>query len=89
MVENLRKDLNAPNVLFIAGKIAHWCSSSADFNEMIQTISSFVPNSDWVSAEGVGTLKDETDPHFGQDGQILIGERYADKVLKMCYSASN
>jgi hypothetical protein len=30
-------------------------------------------------------LKDETDPHFSREGQILLGERYAEKVMKMCY----
>lgn len=85
LVENLRKDLNAPDVPFIAGEIAYWRPTAAGFNEMIRTISSFIPNSDWVSAEGAGMLKDEIDPHFSRDGQLLIGERYADKVLKMCY----
>ena len=89
LVENLRKDLGAPNVPFIAGEIAHWRSSSVGFNEMIRTISTFVPNSDWVSTEGAGMLKDKTDPHFSRDGQLLIGERYADKVLKMCYPAKS
>ena len=28
-------------------------------------------------------LKDEEDPHFSRDGQILLGRRYADKVLEM------
>ena len=85
LVENLRKDLNAPDVPFIAGEIAHWRSTASGFNGMIQTISTFVPNSDWVSSEGAGMLKGKSDPHFSRDGQLLIGERYADKVLKMCY----
>jgi hypothetical protein len=29
--------------------------------------------------------KGESDPHFGRAGQLLIGERYADKVLEMVY----
>ena len=84
-VSDLRTDLGTPDVPFICGELAYWRSSSAGFNEMIRTVSSFVPNSDWVSAEDAGMLKDETDPHFSRDGQILIGERYADKVLQMCY----
>lgn len=86
-VSDLRADLGTPDVPFICGELAYWRSSSAGFNEMIRTVSTFVPYSDWVSAEGAGMLKDETDPHFSRDGQILIGERYADKVLQMCYSA--
>ena len=86
-VSDLRADLGTPDVPFICGELAYWRSSSAGFNEMIRTVSTVVPYSDWVSAEGAGMLKDETDPHFSRDGQILIGERYADKVLQMCYSA--
>ena len=85
LVENLRKDLKAPDVPFIAGEIAHWRPSAAGFNEMIRTISTFVPNSDWVSAEGAGQLINDRDPHFSRDGQLLIGSRYADKALQMCY----
>ncbi len=85
-VSDLRSDLGVPDVPFVCGELAYWRSSSAGFNEMIRTVSEFIPNSDCVSAEGAGMLKDETDPHFSREGQILLGERYADKVLRMCYS---
>ena len=85
IVESLRKDLNAPKLPFIAGELAYWRKSSPKFNKIIRTISDVIPYTDYVSAEGCSMLKDETDPHFGREGQILLGERYADKVLKMCY----
>lgn len=85
IVESLRKDLNAPKLPFIAGELAYWRKSSLKFNTIIRTISDVIPYTDYVSAEGCSMLKDETDPHFGREGQILLGERYADKVLKMCY----
>ena len=28
---------------------------------------------------------DLNDPHFDRKSQIILGKRYADKVLKMCY----
>lgn len=83
LAENLRKDLNAPDVPFIAGELAYW--RNTEMNKVIRTISHHIPNSDYVSAEGCDMLKDESDPHFGREGQLLIGERYADKVLKMVY----
>lgn len=85
LVENLRTDLNAPNIPFIAGELAHWRKQSAPFNEMIHTISEKIPNAHWVSAEGCDMLRDKKDPHFGREGQLLLGERYADKVLSIVY----
>lgn len=83
LVENLRRDLNAPDVPFIAGELAYW--RYTEMNKIIRTISEHIPNSAYVSAEGCDMLKDESDPHFGREGQLLIGERYADKVLSMVY----
>lgn len=85
LVENLRRDLNAPQVPFVAGELAYWRGSSKAFNEMIRGIDGFVPYSGWVSAEGLGQLIDERDPHFSRDGQLLLGERYAQKILEMVY----
>ena len=55
----------------------------AAINNMIRTISDNIPNSSCISSEGCGMLKDATDPHFNRDGQILLGQRYAEKVLQM------
>ena len=85
IVESLRKDLDAPKLPFIAGELAYWRKTSPKFNEIIRTISDVIPYSDCVSAEGCSMLKDEKDPHFSREGQILLGERYADKILKICY----
>lgn len=83
MVAALRRDLGVGNsVPFIAGELAYWRKSSAGFNEMIHGISSKIPNSSWVSAEGCTWLKGEKDPHFGRDGQLLLGQRYAEEMLK-------
>ena len=82
----LRRDLNAPNVPFIAGELAYW--QYMDMNNIIRTISEHIPNSTYVSAEGCDMLRDESDPHFGRAGQLLLGSRYADKVLSMVYGHS-
>lgn len=91
-VLNLRTDLNA-DVPFIAGELGQWRPHVDGFNEMIHTISECIPDSDWVSSDGclpIVTEKsngepDLKDPHFDRASQVLIGERYADKVLTMCY----
>ena len=83
MVNGLRSELSAPEVPFIAGELATWRSTSPQFNIMIRTISDNIPHTSYVSSEGLGMLKDESDPHFNREGQILLGQRYADKVLEM------
>ena len=91
-VSSLRKDLNA-DVPFIAGELGCWRSVVDSFNVMIRTISENIPDSDWVSAKGCAPIvtkksngkPDLNDPHFDRKSQILLGKRYADKVLKLCY----
>ncbi|MCD8261926.1 MAG: sialate O-acetylesterase [Bacteroides sp.] len=88
LAENLRTDLDAPDVPFIAGELAYWRNEgkgSVAFNEMIRQIRTFVPNSDWISAEGTDPMKDESDYHFGREGQLLLGRRYAEKILSLVY----
>lgn len=93
-VQNLRTDLGvAEDVPFIAGELGKWRPVVSTFNEMIHHISEYIPNSDWVSSEGGSPIASPDpngepnlkDPHFDRASQLLIGERYAEKVLKMCY----
>lgn len=83
MVTDFRTDLGIPDLLVVVGQIAQW--RSAAFNAMIETVPTFVPNSDWVSSVGLTPLIDTSDPHFDRASNILIGERYADKVLTKVY----
>ena len=91
-VRDLRADLGT-EVPFIAGELGQWRPNVAAFNEMIHTISEYIPDSDWVSSDGCMPIvtdksngePDLKDPHFDRTSQLLIGERYADKVLMMCY----
>lgn len=98
LVENLRADLKAEpgihlnpglstdEVSFIAGEIAPWHKNASLFNPMIHTIITKISNSDYISSEGTTPLVDENDPHFCRDSQLLLGKRYAEKVLKMVYT---
>ncbi len=88
MVQALREGLGVGDeVPFIAGELAYWRPGSERFNSMIHGISEKIPNSSWVSAEDCGPLKPESletnhpDPHFSRDGQLLLGKRYAEKII--------
>lgn len=88
MVNNLRNDLSSPNAFFIAGELIHSYSGAPNFNPMIQTIASFLENSDWISAEGL-TPRASGDVHFSRQSNITLGERYAEKIIEKYYSSEN
>ena len=84
-VQNLRTDLKLPQLLFVAGELAYWRGNgegSKAFNNMIRSISDFIPYSTYISAEGLSPLIDVYDPHFDARSQLVLGERYALKVLE-------
>ena len=92
VVRNLRRELG--NVPFIAGEIEQWRGfpTSIDFNKMIGTIGEHIENSDYVSSDGLKNLASEAGkyngkggPHFDRESLIVLGERYAEKVLEMVY----
>lgn len=85
LVDSLRRALHAPELPFIAGEIAPWHKNAARFNPRIRSISDTIACSGWVSSAGCTPLRDEQDPHFDRSSQLLLGERYAEKVLEMCY----
>ena len=81
-VSDLRSDLGVgEEVPFIAGEIPYCYSGSRFFNPMIRNIEEHIPNSAWVSAEGCGGNADSL--HFSRQGQMLLGQRYAEKYLSM------
>jgi hypothetical protein len=85
MVADLRADLNAPDAIFIAGELIYTYSGAPTFNPMIRTIQNFLENSDWVSAQGL-TARAAGDVHFNREGNITLGERYAEKVIEKYYN---
>lgn len=89
LVDDLRSDLNSPELFFLAGELAYWRgggTGSTGFNEMIRTIDTFIDNAAFVSAEGLSPVNgDENDPHFDRESQLIFGERYADIILKKVY----
>jgi len=89
-VNNFRTDLGDTNkdIFFVAGELGYWRgggTGSTDFNNMIRTISNFLPNSDWASAEDLTYYKNDADPHFSRESAITLGERYAEKIIGKFY----
>lgn len=91
-VSELRSDLGT-DAPFIAGELGRWRGHVAAFNGMLHTISDHIPGSGWVSSEGclpIATKASNGEPdlrnaHFDRNSQIILGERYADAVLGICY----
>lgn len=83
-VSALRKALGDDTLPFIAGEVGSWTYNADAFNAELSRMAEVIPYSGCVTSEGCSMLKDETDPHFSRDGQILLGERYAEKVLEIC-----
>ena len=71
------------SIPFVAGEIAQWHKNAVPFNSMIAHISEYIPNSYCVSSAGCSQHGGKNDPHFSRDGQILLGKRYAEKVLEV------
>lgn len=85
LVENLRRDLGV-RAFFVAGEIGAWRQSSAAMNRVLGTVPQQIPDAACATTEGLTPLKgDTTNPHFDTRSQIVLGERYADQVLKNVY----
>ncbi|WP_299233281.1 sialate O-acetylesterase [uncultured Bacteroides sp.] len=89
LITDLRTDLGMENLPVVVGQISRWDGwtkrpeGTKAFNEMITTVPDFIPNSGFVTSEGIKPYKDEFDPHFDTGGQLLLGKRYAYKVIDL------
>lgn len=79
MVSDLRKDLKARRVPFVAGEV--FPGKDGAINEYLDKVSDVVPRSACVSSEGTESKSDRV--HFTRGSLIMMGERYADEILKM------
>ena len=85
LVKDLRHDLGG-NIYFVAGQIGQWRPTNKNINQVITMIPNDIKNSDYVSTDGLSPLKgDSSNPHFDTRSQLILGERYAEKVLKNIY----
>lgn len=82
MVKALRDSLGVgEDVPFIAGEIYEGHKNAGTINPVLRSIGSYVPNGHCVSSAGCPAKADNT--HFTREGQITLGERYADKIIEL------
>ncbi|TKG95008.1 sialate O-acetylesterase [Puteibacter caeruleilacunae] len=77
LIAELRKDLNAPNVPFVAGQLSEDKDFRKAFNVMILELPELVETSGVVKSKRTATI-DET--HFNTKSQLLMGKRFAKKM---------
>ena len=76
LVNDLRNDLKAPELPFIAGQV----NNSPKINMQIQQLPQEVSNTGYVSSQ---ELKAFDRWHFDQKSMLLLGKRYAQEMSKL------
>lgn len=85
-VQDLRTDLDAENVFFVAGEINQWRAASEPMNQVIRSIAKHINHSSYVKSNGLKPINNDlNDPHFDAFSQRILGNRYADEILKNVY----
>jgi len=86
LVDDLRTDLEAPKIPFIAGEVGKWKGRGRGVNPVIRQISDHISHAYWVSSDGLTSMNiAKNNPHFGSADMRALGGRYADKVLEIIY----
>jgi len=76
LVTNLREDLDSPVLPFVAGQV----NKVPGINDAIAKLPSELPHTSFVSSEGLTTMDRW---HFDAKSMKLMGERYAEEILKL------
>jgi len=84
LISNLRRDLQAPNLLFVAGTPADAFigrkPDAALVIDAIKAVAEADANVYWVSARSLACKADQV--HFDADAARALGRRYAEAVIK-------
>ena len=78
LVENLRNDLDSPNLPFVAGQINNF----KEINDQIAKLPKTVPFTAFASSEGLQAMAMDR-WHFDAKSMKLLGQRYAEEMLKV------
>ena len=87
LIARLRRDLNAPEVPFIAGQLGTFYGIEprnefkAPVDQATRDLPKKVPHTAFVSSEGLTDKGDKT--HFDSDSYRKLGQRYADAYLEL------
>ena len=90
-VQDIR-DKIGDELYFVAGQLGPWDETGTtmpkygEINDTIAKIASYIPNSDYVVNHNLSDLGDNT--HLNLESQILLGQRYAKKILHQIYGIS-
>ncbi|MGQ1945743.1 sialate O-acetylesterase [Geofilum sp. OHC36d9] len=82
LVGDMREAVNN-DFYFVAGQLGGWYSKYESFNTNLTNIQSVISNSDYVVNDRLWHIGDST--HFNTSSQLLLGARYAQKVLEKVY----
>jgi hypothetical protein len=89
LVSHLRHDLDG-DIYFFAGEIGGWRIGNVAINRIIRSIPNEIKKCGYVSTNGLTPLKsDTTNPHFDTKSQLILGKRFADKVLEKVYNSKS
>ncbi|HKK62340.1 MAG TPA: sialate O-acetylesterase, partial [Bacteroidales bacterium] len=90
LVGDLRSEFG--NAYFVAGQMGGWNAQGEDtpkyanINETITKIGNNISNADYVSNKWLQHIGDYS--HFNLESQIILGQRYAAKVLAQVYGVN-
>jgi Carbohydrate esterase, sialic acid-specific acetylesterase len=94
LINDLRNDLQIPNLPFIAGNLAEFYGTGKDHNapqrvkqinqvkNVLRTLPSKVTNSGFAESTGCTSI-DSHNVHFNRESYIILGNRYAAAYLKI------
>lgn len=83
VVDGLREEFENPGLSFVAGQICPEYKNASYFNPEIVKIGQVIENSYCATTEGLSSIGDNT--HFNRESLIILGERYADIILRCVY----
>lgn len=87
MVQNFRTDLNEPNLFFVLGELSERTEFDQFSANVVQPVASYISNSDYIVTDGTNLLPDGI--HFDAASNILLGERYAEKLIQHVFTTTS
>ncbi|TKG97114.1 sialate O-acetylesterase [Puteibacter caeruleilacunae] len=83
MANHIRKALHKKQLPFFIGELGKWRNSTKGINSVLDKLSKTYKNVYLIRADELYHRGDNT--HFSRESQLLLGERYAGKVLEIIY----
>jgi len=83
MIQDLRKDLNEPEMPFVMGELGEFFTrpGAPTVNQALHGISKTVPATAVASSKGLPAKSDQV--HFNAEAEREFGKRYAEQMLKL------